>query len=72
MTVAPRGPVEKDGDVMMTPGVIVDGGEQRRGSKLQASKRDGERKMLMEEELAEMPLESLLYYVLVGDGRRSL
>jgi hypothetical protein len=33
--------------------------------------RDEERKMT-DEELARMPLESLLYYVLVGEGRRSL
>ncbi|MDP9049478.1 MAG: hypothetical protein M3O31_01975 [Acidobacteriota bacterium] len=52
--------------------VVVDGGGQGRGSKLQASRRDEEKKMLTEEELKEISLESLLYYVLVGDGRRSL
>jgi hypothetical protein len=58
----------------MTP----DGGEAGRlfgdGSseaKLQIEPRDEETKMT-DEELAEMPLERLLYYVLVGEGRRSL
>jgi hypothetical protein len=30
-----------------------------------------QRKTMSDEELAKMPLESLLYYILVGDGRRN-
>jgi hypothetical protein len=40
-------------------------------ARLQIVQRDEERKMT-DEEVAEMSLESLLYYVLVGEGRRSL
>lgn len=42
------------------------------GPRLNAVQRNEERRMMSAQELAEMPLESLLYYVLVGDGRRSL
>ena len=36
------------------------------------TQQEGEQKRMSYEELTKMPLESLLYYVLVGDGRRSL
>jgi hypothetical protein len=39
------------------------------GTVLPAGQRDEE---MTDEELAQMPLESLLYYVLAGKGRRSL
>ena len=64
---------------METMGMMPDVGEAGRAfgdganrPRLRAIHRDEEKKKMTEQELAEMPLESLLYYVLVGEGRRSL
>jgi hypothetical protein len=60
--------------VVMTPDMGAAGrrfGDRSSAAKLRDVQRDEERKMT-DEELARMPLESLLYYVLVGEGRRSL
>jgi DNA-directed RNA polymerase specialized sigma24 family protein len=62
------------GETVMTPDVGEAGRPFVGGSreaKLQVVPRDQERKMT-DEELGGMSLESLLYYVLVGEGRRSL
>lgn len=45
--------------------------EQGSGSQWSALQRN-EDKNMTHDELAQIPLESLLYYVLVGGGRRSL
>jgi hypothetical protein len=60
---------------VMTPDIGEAGrpfGSGSSGPRLTAVQRDEERNKMTEQELAEMPLESLLYYVLVGEGRRSL
>jgi hypothetical protein len=59
----------------MTPDVGEAGrpfGAGSSGPRLKVVQRDEETKKMTEQELAEMPLESLLYYVLMGEGRRSL
>ncbi len=56
----------------MTPDAIEPFGGDEIGATLHALSREEETRKMTVEELAEMPLESLLYYVLVGEGRRSL
>jgi hypothetical protein len=56
----------------MTPNLSeADGpvGDPWSGAKLRAGKRSEEKRRMTVEELAAMSLESLLYYVLVGEGR---
>jgi hypothetical protein len=47
-------------------------GDGSGGANLHAVRGDREKREMTDEELGEMSLESLLYYVLVGEGRRSL
>jgi hypothetical protein len=57
----------------MTPDVGEPDADHGSETKLRdASTVEEAKKKMTTEEIAQMPLESLLYYVLVGDGRRTV